>query len=61
MGANPVTTWCTWCDESFAPVEYVTVPQDPDEPRFCSTGCEEALSAAESAYEEARYTGAPTY
>lgn len=54
---------CTWCGDEFAPVEYVTVPQDPDEPRFCSEECEDLFHRAEdgrAAYDEAG-TGAPVY
>lgn len=47
--------WCTWCRDEFDPVEYNPAPIDPDEPRFCSDGCEmkwwDALSA-EEAYEQ---------
>lgn len=54
-------TFCSNCGDEFSPVEYVTVPQDPDEVRFCSADCEERHNASVTAYEEARYTGAPVY
>lgn len=53
-------TFCSECGDEFSPVEYVTVPQDPHEVRFCSSECE-SLYASVRAYEEARYTGAPVY
>lgn len=55
--------FCTYCGDGFDPVEYVTVPQDPGEPRFCSDDCEEShwrsVDFAE-AYAEAG-TGAPLW
>ncbi len=51
-----MTAWCTWCGDAFSPVEYAPVPISPFTPRFCSTACSEAFSAAEDAsqaYEEA--------
>lgn len=41
-----MTAWCTRCGDEFAPVEYVTIPQRPSEPRFCSAECEETYQAA---------------
>lgn len=54
---------CTGCGEFYDPVEYATVPQDPDEIQFCSTECEDRFRAAEDAeqaYREAG-TGAPVW
>ena len=36
-----MTAWCTQCGDEFAPVEGNDPPQDPDEPRFCSSQCED--------------------
>jgi hypothetical protein len=55
--------FCTQCGDEFDPVEYVTVPQDPGEPRFCSGECEDDFHRAEeerTAYDEAG-AGAPVY
>jgi hypothetical protein len=52
--------WCGECGDEFAPVEYVTVPQDPDELIFCSSECE-SLNASVTAYEEGRFSAAPVY
>ena len=54
-----MNTWCTGCGDEFAPIEGVTVPQDPDEPRFCSTDCEESWMAAEDAAEAYEGAGYP--
>lgn len=56
-------TRCTCCGDEFDPIEGVTAPQDPDEPRFCSTDCEErwwAAVDAEEAY-DAGVGGAPVF
>lgn len=54
---------CSYCSDEYDPVEYVTVPLDPDEPRFCSDSCDqrywESLSAQE-AYEQSGF-GAPLW
>lgn len=57
---------CTQCGDEFAPVEGSPAPLDPDEPRFCSDGCEEAYNDSDSAefedlYREARYGSAPVW
>lgn len=47
---------CRNCAEEFEPVEYVTVPQDPDEPVFCSEDCADhwwEIEQASEAYEQA--------
>jgi hypothetical protein len=33
---------CTVCSEEYVCVEYRPAPVDPDEPRFCSSLCEDA-------------------
>lgn len=50
------TAWCWQCGNEFTPVEYH--PADLSEPNFDTPECE-ALYEAQTAYEEARYTGAP--
>lgn len=51
MTFGPVAR-CTECGDEYDPVEYTTVPQDPDEPQFCSDACEmkhwDALDAEEA-------------
>lgn len=57
-----MNTWCTQCLDEFTPIEGNAAPVDPDEPRFCSERCREwfeAQTAADTAYYEARHTGAP--
>lgn len=54
---------CWYCSDEYDPVEYVTVPQDADEPQFCSDDCAERYADAEEfgrIYDEAG-TGAPVY
>lgn len=54
---------CTGCGDSYDPVEYRPAPIDPDEPRFCSDGCEDSWADTEEfdqVYNEAG-TGAPVY
>lgn len=54
---------CTYCTDEYDPVEYVTVPQDPDEPQFCSDDCEQRYWEAvefEQVYNEAG-SGAPVF
>lgn len=43
---------CSYCADEYEPVEYRTVPQDPDEPRFCSDDCEVRYLEAEDASSE---------
>lgn len=50
---------CTRCGDEFAPIEGSPVPLDPDEPRFCSSDCEEAWTAAEDAAEAYGAAGDP--
>lgn len=54
---------CSYCTDEYDPVEYRTVPQDPDEVQFCSDSCEqkhwEAVEA-EQAYWEAG-AGSPVW
>lgn len=55
---------CSYCTDEYDPVEYVTVPQDPDELQFCSDSCEEAFNREEDAlteYHLGRYGGAPVF
>lgn len=52
-------TYCTRCGDGFAPVEYAPAPVDPDEPRFCSTDCEERFYAALDAEQAYREAGIP--
>lgn len=40
------SSWCTWCGDEFPVGPDQEVPVDPDEPRFCSTDCEESHSLA---------------
>lgn len=47
--------FCSQCGDEFDPIEGVVIPQDPDEPRFCSSECGENRTA----YLDARYSGAP--
>lgn len=49
---------CSHCGDEYDPVEYRTVPVDPDEVQLCSSSCEDAWTAAEDAsgaYEASRY------
>lgn len=41
-----LSSWCTWCGDEFPVGPDQEVPVDPDEPRFCSHGCEESHSLA---------------
>lgn len=41
-----LSSWCTWCGDEFPVGPDQEVPVDPDEPRFCSAGCEESHSLA---------------
>lgn len=50
---------CTECGDEYDPVEYVTVPVDPDEPQFCSDRCEDRWTAAEDAAEAYGAAGYP--
>lgn len=59
-----VLAWCSWCGDEYAPVEYASVPVDPDEPRFCSDLCESAYTESvemDQVYAESRYGGAPVF
>ena len=40
---------CSHCGDEYDPVEYRTVPVDPDEVQLCSSSCEDAWTAAEDA------------
>jgi hypothetical protein len=54
---------CSHCSDEYDPVEYRSVPVDPDEPQFCSDTCEERYWAAvdaEEAYEQAGWS-APVF
>lgn len=35
----PPIAFCSLCGDEYDPVEYVTLPVDPDEPRFCPEAC----------------------
>ncbi len=48
-------TWCWNCDDEYEPVEYAPAPLDPDEPRFCSSECEERWTGTPEAREAAGY------
>ncbi len=50
---------CSSCGDEFDPVEYTTVPVDPDEPRFCSDECEDRWTAAEDAEQAYRAAAYP--
>lgn len=50
---------CWWCADEYDPIEGVSVPLDPDEPRFCSDGCEARWKAAEDAAEAYEAAGYP--
>lgn len=50
---------CTRCGELYDPVEYATVPVDPDEPQFCTDRCEDLWWAAEDAAEAHETSGYP--
>lgn len=50
---------CTCCENEYDPVEYASVPVDPDEPRFCSDDCQDAWWAAEDAAEAYESAGYP--
>lgn len=54
---------CSYCCDEYDPVEYRTVPVDPDEVQFCSDSCEEAYGLAEDAEQAYRGagTGAPVF
>lgn len=54
---------CSYCCDEYDPVEYATVPQDPDEPRFCSDDCETGYWDCEEFTEIYRSagTGAPVF
>lgn len=54
---------CSYCTDDYDPVEYRTVPQDPDELQFCSDDCEERHADAElngQTYDEAGWS-APVF
>lgn len=53
--------YCAFCGDEYDPVEYRAVV-DPDEPSFCSGGCEEDYFVAEELteiYDQGRRAGAP--
>lgn len=50
---------CSHCGDEYDPVEYRSVPVDPDEIQFCSDACEESWQAAEDAAEVYEASGYP--
>lgn len=57
------SAWCTCCGDEFDALEGIALPVDPEEPRFCSTTCEERWWAAVDAEEAYGSTngGAPVW